>query len=33
MKANRSYEMIVRRRGHVPAALADPDRVDQVEIV
>ena len=33
MKANREYELIVRRGGHGPAALADPDRVDQVEIV
>jgi hypothetical protein len=33
MKANRSYELIVRRGGHGPAALADPDRFDQVEIV
>ena len=33
MKANREYELIVRRGGPRPAALADPDRVDQVEIV
>ena len=33
MKANREYELIVRRGGRGPAALADPDRVDQVEIV
>ena len=33
MKANRAYELIVRRAGHGPAALADPRRVDQVEIV
>jgi hypothetical protein len=33
MKANREYELIVRRSGHGPAALADPDRIDQVEIV
>jgi hypothetical protein len=33
MRANREYELIVRRRGHGPAALADPGRVDQVEIV
>jgi hypothetical protein len=32
MKANREYELIVRRRGRGPAAL-DPGRVDQVEIV
>jgi hypothetical protein len=33
LKANREYELIVRRGGRGPAALADPDRVDQVEIV
>ena len=33
MRANREYELIVRRGGHGPAALADPDRFDQVEIV
>jgi hypothetical protein len=33
MKANREYELIVRRAGRGPAALADPERVDQVEIV
>ena len=33
MKANREYELIVRRGGRGPAALADPGRVDQVEIV
>ena len=33
VKANREYELIVRRGGRGPAALADPDRVDQVEIV
>ena len=33
MKANREYELIVRRGGRAPAALADPGRVDQVEIV
>jgi hypothetical protein len=33
VKANREYELLVRRGGHGPAALADPDRVDQVEIV
>ena len=33
MKANREYELIVRRGGRGPAALADPERVDQVEIV
>jgi hypothetical protein len=33
MKANRAYELTVRRAGRGPAALADPQRVDQVEIV
>ena len=33
MKANRDYELIVRRGGRGPAALVDPTRVDQVEIV
>jgi hypothetical protein len=33
MKANREFELIVRRGGRGPAALADPDRVDMVEIV
>ena len=33
MKANREYELIVRRGGRAPAALADPERTDQVEIV
>ncbi len=33
MKANRAYRLIVRRGGWVPAALADPDRVDHIEVV
>ncbi len=33
MRANREYELIVSRTGRAPAALAAPDRVDQVEIV
>ena len=33
MRANRSFELIVRRGGRGPAALAHPERVDQVEIV
>jgi hypothetical protein len=33
VRANREFELIVRRGGRGPAALADPDRVDQVEIV
>ncbi len=33
MKANRAYRLIVRRGGWMPAALADPDRVDHIEVV
>jgi hypothetical protein len=33
VKANREYELYVRRGGRGPAAIADPERVDQVEIV
>jgi hypothetical protein len=33
VRANREFELIVRRGGRGPAALADPDRVDQVEVV
>ena len=33
MKANREYELIVRLGGRAPAALAHPERVDQVEVV
>jgi hypothetical protein len=33
VKANREFELIVRRGGRGPAALADPGRVDQVEVV
>jgi hypothetical protein len=33
VRANREYELIVSRAGRAPAALAAPDRVDQVEIV
>ena len=32
MKANRTYELLVRRSGHGPAFL-DPGRVDHVEVV
>lgn len=32
MRANRAFELIVRRGGRAPAAI-DPARVDQVEIV
>ncbi len=33
MRANRAYRLIVRRGGWMPAALADPDRVDHIEVV
>jgi hypothetical protein len=33
VKANRAYELLVRRGGRAPALLASPDRVDQVEVV
>ena len=33
MKANRVYRVIVTRAGAAPSFLADPDRVDQVEVV
>jgi hypothetical protein len=33
VKANRAYRLIVRRGGWVPAALADPSRVDHIEVV
>ena len=33
MKANREYELLVRRGGRGPALLAGPDRLDHVEIV
>jgi hypothetical protein len=33
VKANREYELIVRRGGRAPALLAAPDRPDHVEIV
>ena len=33
MRANREYELIVTRGGRAPAALADPERVDHIEIV
>jgi hypothetical protein len=32
VKANRAYELIVRRGGRAPGLL-DPERVDQVEVV
>jgi hypothetical protein len=33
MKANREYELIVRRGGRAPGLLASPDRLDHVEVV
>jgi hypothetical protein len=33
MRANRAYRLIVKRRGWVPALLADPGRVDHIEVV
>ena len=33
MKANRAYELVVRRGGRGPAILAGPERVDTIEVV
>ena len=33
MKANREYELSVRRGGRGPALLAGPERVDHIEVV
>jgi hypothetical protein len=33
MKANRAYELIVRRGGREPAFLSDPKRVDRIEVI
>ena len=33
MRANRAYRVIVTRAGVAPSLLADPDRVDLVEVV
>jgi hypothetical protein len=33
MKANRAYELLVRRGSRGPALLASPDRVDHIEVV
>jgi hypothetical protein len=33
MKANRAYRLLVRRGGWMPALLAEPDRVDHIEVV
>ena len=33
MKANRLYHLIVSREGREPAFLADPSRIDRIEVV
>jgi hypothetical protein len=33
VKANRAYRLIVTRAGRAPALLADPGRIDHVEVV
>ena len=33
MKANREYELLVRKGGRAPGLLASPDRADLVEVV
>ena len=33
MKANRAYRLIVRRGGMGPSWLADPNRLDHIEVV
>lgn len=33
MKANRAFRLIVSREGHEPAFLADPKRLDRIEVV
>jgi hypothetical protein len=33
MRANRAYRLIVTRSGAAPAFLADPDRIDHIELV
>ncbi len=33
MKANRAFHLIVAREGLEPAFLADPDRIDRIEVV
>ncbi|MCW3025880.1 MAG: hypothetical protein JWM29_1312, partial [Solirubrobacterales bacterium] len=33
MKANRAYRLIVTRAGRAPALLADPGRIDHIEVV
>ena len=33
MRANRAYELIVRRGGREPAFMSDPNRTDRIEVV
>ena len=33
MRANRAYRLIVTRAGRAPALLADPSRIDHIEVV
>jgi hypothetical protein len=33
VRANREYELIVTRGGLAPAVIADPDRVDHIEVL
>jgi hypothetical protein len=33
MKASRAYRLIVTRAGRTPALLADPERIDHIEVV
>jgi len=33
MKANREYELMVRRGGRAPALFAGPDRTDHIEVI
>jgi hypothetical protein len=33
VRANRAYELLVRREGRAPAFLAGPGRLDRVEVV
>jgi hypothetical protein len=33
MRANREYELLVRKGGRAPGLLASPDRTDHVEVV